>query len=234
MANELQYYGNTQGESGLTVIVKLYNNVGAQLGADISTAEVGALAIYNGDMPSADAGSYVARFFSGAKLLGHGEINWDGSAEITSSIINDKVAAIPTTDNVADLTPVLTAISNLNDFNPASESVTASNMRGTDNASTHSEFAVVTQMQAVADDFKGDSGAETGSAININLTSFNVPDAIYQVDFDVNATGEFIQRKNVLITSGLASEIIAVAAGVSVKYQLAHPTYIAGNVSTTV
>jgi hypothetical protein len=86
MANELQYYGEPATDSGLTVVARLYDTVGAQVGSDISTSETGVLAIYRGDMPSSTpAGVYGVRFFdSNDNLLGQGVIEWDGNAEVTA------------------------------------------------------------------------------------------------------------------------------------------------------
>lgn len=84
MSNELQYYGDTSLESGLTVTAKVYDSAGAQVGGTVSCSEVGSLAIYLGNMPSASAGVYGVRFFNGTNLLGQGKIEWDGDTEITT------------------------------------------------------------------------------------------------------------------------------------------------------
>lgn len=81
MSNELQYYGYPE-QTGLTVIAKVYNYAGDQVGSDISCTEAGSLAIYKGNMPTAPLGQYGVRFFNGSILLGQGMINWDGSKEM--------------------------------------------------------------------------------------------------------------------------------------------------------
>ena len=81
MSNELQYYGYPE-QTGLTVIARVYNSAGVQVGADITTTEVGSLGIYTANMPSAAFGQYGVRFFNGSILVGQGFINWDGSKEM--------------------------------------------------------------------------------------------------------------------------------------------------------
>jgi hypothetical protein len=138
MSSELQYYGDPVVDTGLTVVARVYNSSGVQVGSDVATTEVGALAIYRGDMPVAVEGNYGVRFFSDTLLLGQETIFWDGTAERT--ILGN---ATPT--NVTDSETVITnAISALNDFNPATDTVanvtlvatttTNTDMRGTDNA----------------------------------------------------------------------------------------------------
>jgi hypothetical protein len=83
MSNELQYYGDPVVDTGLTVVARVYDSSGVQVGSDVATTEVGALAIYRGDMPVAVEGNYGVRFFSGTLLLGQSEISWDGTAERT-------------------------------------------------------------------------------------------------------------------------------------------------------
>ena len=83
MSNELQYYGDPVVDTGLTVVARVYNSSGVQVGSDVATNEVGSLAIYRGDMPVAVEGNYGVRFFSGTLLLGQSEISWDGAAERT-------------------------------------------------------------------------------------------------------------------------------------------------------
>ena len=83
MSNELQYYGDPVVDTGLTVVARVYNSSGVQVGSDVATTEVGSLAIYGGDMPVAAAGNYGVRFFSDTLLLGQSEISWDGAAERT-------------------------------------------------------------------------------------------------------------------------------------------------------
>lgn len=68
------------------------------------------------------------------------------ASQASVDTLQTSVNAIPTTDSVADLAPVLTAIASLNDFNPATDTVarvtlvdtttTNTDMRGTDGANT--------------------------------------------------------------------------------------------------
>ena len=95
MSGELQYYGHPT-QTGLTVVAKVYDADGTQVGTDVSTTESGSTAIYIGDMPSAAEGKYGVRFFSGGSLLGQGAIYWTGTAEAT----------IITQDNTADIAAI--------------------------------------------------------------------------------------------------------------------------------
>jgi hypothetical protein len=92
MSNELQYYGDPAVDAGLTVVARVYNSAGVQVGSDAATTEVGALAIYRGDMPVAVEGSYGVRFFSGTLLLGQETISWDGTAEKINASTSDVTA----------------------------------------------------------------------------------------------------------------------------------------------
>ena len=88
MANELQYYGDPAPDSGLTIIARVYDDAGAQVGTDVTCTESGTTAIYIGDMPAAAAGVYGVRFFDGTTLKGQGCIEWDGAAEINDLSID--------------------------------------------------------------------------------------------------------------------------------------------------
>lgn len=94
MASELQLYADPAVQSGLTVIARVYNTAGAQVGADVSCPEVGSLAIYIGNMPVAPAGEYAVRFFSGTDCLAQSELYWDGSAEHSIFTIGEDVDAL--------------------------------------------------------------------------------------------------------------------------------------------
>lgn len=97
MPNELQYYGDPVVDTGLTVVARVYNSSGVQVGSDVATTEVGALAIYRGNMPVAIDGEYGVRFFSGTLLLGQSNIIWDGTAEkinASTSDVTDSQTAI--------------------------------------------------------------------------------------------------------------------------------------------
>jgi hypothetical protein len=85
MAKELQFYGDETTDSGLTVVAKIFDNNGSQVGSDISCPEVGSSAIYIGNMPSIAQGFYTVRFKSGTDLLGQGIIEWNGTEEVTFS-----------------------------------------------------------------------------------------------------------------------------------------------------
>lgn len=113
MANELNFYGDLS-QTGLTVEARVYNSSGTQVGSNVSCSEVGTLAIYVGDMPTATIGQYGVRFFdSNSTLLSQGVINWDGDSEI---ILNLDIAVSTISSGSTDLTPVLNAISALNDI----------------------------------------------------------------------------------------------------------------------
>jgi len=89
MTNELQYFGDPANQTGLSVVARVYNAAGVQVGGDIACAEVGVLAIYQGDMPTADLGEYGVRFSSGAVLLGSGCIVWNGTAEVGDLFLDE-------------------------------------------------------------------------------------------------------------------------------------------------
>lgn len=82
MANELQYYGELT-QTGYTVIAKIYDASGTQVGGDVNCTESGSLAIYIGDMPTLPLGEYGVRFFEGANLLGQGSVYWSSTKEMT-------------------------------------------------------------------------------------------------------------------------------------------------------
>jgi len=96
MANELQYYGDPDKDSGLTIIARVYDAAGVQAGTDITCTEVGTLAIYMGDMPAAPAGMYAVRFHDGTRQIGQGCISWDGTAEITALTKDAKLDLLET------------------------------------------------------------------------------------------------------------------------------------------
>ena len=94
MANELQYYGDPEAESGLTILARVYDSTGTQTGSDVSCTEVGTLAIYQGDMPSAPLGGYTVRFFDGTTLLGQGPMEWDGTNEVSVLDVSQSVLGL--------------------------------------------------------------------------------------------------------------------------------------------
>ncbi len=178
MADELQYYGDPSSDSGLTIVARVYDNTGTIVGSDVSCTEVGSLAIYQGDMPTASAGTYAVRFFDGTILKGQGIIHWSGSAEITLETLND---FDPASDTVANVTLVATVTTN-------------TDMRGTDNALLASSYTAPTTPPTAAeiytefttgsneDAFKADvSGLATQSSINA-LNDFDpVADTVARV-----------------------------------------------------
>jgi len=89
LSNELKLFANTNTQSGLTVTANVYDGDGVSIGDNIACGEVGTLAIYLGDMPSASAGRYYVRFFDGSDLLAQAPIDWDGSKEITLADISN-------------------------------------------------------------------------------------------------------------------------------------------------
>ena len=115
MANELQYYANPDTDTGQSITAKVYDDAAAQVGSDVACSEVGSLAIYQGDMPTASAGVYTVRFFESSSFVAQGTIEWDGSVEITGVSLNDKID-----DALID---VVTAITDLNNFDPANDTV---------------------------------------------------------------------------------------------------------------
>lgn len=83
MANELQFYGDTSLFPGKTVVGKVYDASGTQVGSDITMTEVGSTGIFRGDMPTAAKGSYGVRFIFNDIIAAQGEIFWDGNNEVT-------------------------------------------------------------------------------------------------------------------------------------------------------
>lgn len=68
--------------TGLTVKGHLFQ-AGAQVGADIVTAESGTTGNYVGDMPAVGAGTYAVSFTDAAdNQLCVGDMVWDGTAEV--------------------------------------------------------------------------------------------------------------------------------------------------------
>lgn len=115
MADELEFYGDPSADSGLTVVARVYNSAGAQVGSDVSCAEVGVLAIYQGDMPTAGAGTYGVRFFNGTTLLAQSFINWDGAAEVTNQTLDVKINTIDSIQDgvVSDVDDIQNLVSNI-------------------------------------------------------------------------------------------------------------------------
>ena len=91
MANELNL---NNGITGLTVTARLYSGP-TQIGSAISMTEVsGALGRYTGSMPSTAAGVYGVLFYSAGAQIGSGEIEWNGTLEVTSLVLESEINAI--------------------------------------------------------------------------------------------------------------------------------------------
>jgi len=183
MANELNYYG-TLDQTGLTVVARVYDSAGTQVGSDVSCSEAGSLAIYAGDMPTAPLGQYGVRFFNGTTLLGQGIINWDGTGECelnldvevsTREAESDAATRAATNQTEHDATQA--DIAALNDFDPANDTVarvtlvdtttTNTDMRGTDGANTQTPLTaaqVNTEVDAALADYDGPTKAELDTA----------------------------------------------------------------------
>jgi len=101
MSQELNYYGHLN-ETGLTVIAKVYNKSGVQVGGDVTCSESGVLSIYIGDMPTLALGEYGVRFFNGIVLLGQGNIFWNGTEEVEILDIESKVDVLDTEMEIID------------------------------------------------------------------------------------------------------------------------------------
>ena len=121
MANELQYYANPDNDSGQTITAKVYNGAGTQVGSDVTCSEVGTLAIYQGDMPTAPIGTFSVRFFNDGVFASQGAIEWDGTNEITLGTIATAISSLNDVStaeieasllNEDDGTQILNAITN--------------------------------------------------------------------------------------------------------------------------
>ena len=94
MANELIYSGDPATDSGLTITGKVYDTTGTQVGGSVTMTEVGVLAIYRGDMPTADAGKYYVRFDDTGTLKDQFIFYWDGTAEVNVQTIDAAITAL--------------------------------------------------------------------------------------------------------------------------------------------
>lgn len=88
MANELQF---PLGQSGLsTIVANLYLSGGARTLAAgaIAMSDTGTPGMYWGTVPSGlAAGSYTVSVYNSATLVGAGDLEWDGSQQITSDTL---------------------------------------------------------------------------------------------------------------------------------------------------
>ncbi len=166
MANELQFYGLIA-QTGLALVARVYTDLGAQVGADVSCSEVGTSSIYIGDMPSTGAGTYAVRFVSSGEVVGSGIIEWDGTQEVTGNDIIARIAGLNDFDPAADLVTTDTAsreaskadVSGLSTFDASSDTVVASNMRGTDGANTTTpDNAGIASIFAATDELQQNQG----------------------------------------------------------------------------
>ena len=94
MANEIQWYGDPNFDSGLTAFAQIFQD-GLQVGADVTLTEVGTSAKYLGDMPTAPAGTYVAQFFrvvaTNNLFVGQVAIHWNGTRQVTEQTLNNTI-----------------------------------------------------------------------------------------------------------------------------------------------
>ena len=94
MADEIAYYGDPLQDVGKTIVGRVYNLSGTQVGSDVSLTEQNSIALFVGDMPTASAGTYVVRIFEGNLVVGVGEIIWDGTNETTLASIIASISAL--------------------------------------------------------------------------------------------------------------------------------------------
>lgn len=119
MANELKMPLNPFTQTGLSLLGKVYNNSGSQVGSTVNMSEDGP-AIYIGDfsLGSVSDGAYIVRFETNApdKLYGIGTLYVRNNVEVSQeNFFNGSL------DTVANVTTVQTTTTN-------------TDMRGTDNA----------------------------------------------------------------------------------------------------
>ena len=119
MANEIILPpGN---DAGLTVIAKVFDQSGSQVGSNVSCSEVGSTSFYRGNMPTASQGVYLVEFEdSSNNHLGTYEMDWTGSVERT--VFDGATAsALTTVDGKIDAfqTAVTNLINALNNISPS-------------------------------------------------------------------------------------------------------------------
>lgn len=76
---------NPTADTGQTVVFRVYNATGVQVGGDIAATEQNGLAYYSADYPTAPAGEYLVRVFSNGQLVAQDSYKWSGSREVTAS-----------------------------------------------------------------------------------------------------------------------------------------------------
>lgn len=95
MSNELRFSGDPASDSGLTITAQVFTTGFVQQGTTVSLTEVGSTAGYRGDMPTAAAGEYIVRYFSGGSTLILDEVLfWDGSSPITLGSLKNQVDSL--------------------------------------------------------------------------------------------------------------------------------------------
>ena len=114
MANELNLR-LSPGQTGLTIVARLRQPGGNQQGSDIATAENGTAAgFYSASVPGATpANVYTVDFFDtiNIRLVGVGELHWNGTEELTIEDAVDDIAAASAA--------ILAAIAALDDLSSA-------------------------------------------------------------------------------------------------------------------
>ena len=95
MANELKFIG-LDTDTGLTLTAQIYGEDGVQVGGAIAATEVGSTAIYTADMPVVGAATYAVRFFNGSTVVGSGQIEWNGTEEVTARDLETDIATVDT------------------------------------------------------------------------------------------------------------------------------------------
>ena len=92
MANELQYYGNPDTESGIDVTLNILDSTGNLVASGSTVTEVNNTAVYITSMPTLQKDTYVVRFYGDSVYLATGTIYWDGVKEIDP--INDMIREV--------------------------------------------------------------------------------------------------------------------------------------------
>ena len=122
MANELNIQLNPFTETGLTLLGKVYDKTGAQVGSNVSMSDSNSVALYTGDfsLGSVSDGEYLVRFETNTpdKLYGIGSLFVRNNAEVSQQDFFNGAL-----DTVANVTLVATTTTN-------------TDMRGTDGANT--------------------------------------------------------------------------------------------------
>jgi hypothetical protein len=122
MANELNIQLDPFNETGLTLLGKVYNKTGTQVGSNVSMTDTNSVALYTGDfaLGAVADGEYLVRFETNSpnKLYGIGSLFVRNNAEVSQQDFFNGAL-----DTVANVTLVATTTTN-------------TDMRGTDGANT--------------------------------------------------------------------------------------------------